>query len=65
MKKPVLNPFLTLTLTLSLPAKHNDAFHCLYINVFSEFEGWSERHGEAEPTLAHLELTENLPLYDK
>jgi len=35
------------------------------INIFGEFEGWSKRPGEAGPTLAHLELTENLPLYDK
>jgi len=28
IKKPVLNP--TLTLTLVLHAKHNDVFHCLY-----------------------------------
>ena len=32
MKKPVLNP--TLTLTLGLPAKHNDVFRCLYKGKF-------------------------------
>ena len=32
MKKPVLNP--TLTLTLHLLAKHIDVFHCLYKGKF-------------------------------
>ena len=32
MKKPVLNP--TLTLTLGLPAKHSDVFYCLYKGKF-------------------------------
>ena len=32
IKKPVLNP--TLTLTLVLRAKHNYVFHCLYEGVF-------------------------------
>ena len=34
MKKPVLNPNLTLTLMLGLPAKHSDVFHCLYKGKF-------------------------------
>ena len=34
MKKPVLNPTLTLSLTLGLPAKHSDVFHCLYKGKF-------------------------------
>ena len=34
MKKPVLNPTLTLTLMLGLPAKHSDIFHCLYKGEF-------------------------------
>jgi len=34
MKKPVLKPTLTLTLTLGLPAKHSDVFHCLYKGKF-------------------------------
>jgi len=34
IKKPVLNPTLTLTLTLVLRAKHNDVFHCLYEGKF-------------------------------
>jgi len=32
IKKPVLNPALTLTLVLH--AKHNDVFHCLYEGKF-------------------------------
>ena len=58
MKKPVLNP--TLTLTLGLPAKHSDVFHCLY-------KGWPSFAGtpaSLAPTLAHLEFTKNLPLYN-
>jgi len=34
MKKPVLNQTLTLTLTLGLPAKHSDVFHCLHKGMF-------------------------------
>ena len=45
--------WITLTQTLSLPAKHSDAFHCLY-KYFWWIWGLSERPGEARPTLAHL-----------
>ena len=34
IKKPALNPTLTLTLTLVLRAKHDDVFHCLYEGKF-------------------------------
>ena len=33
MKKPMLNP--TLTLTLGLPAKHSDVFYCPYKGEFA------------------------------
>ena len=50
MKKPVLN--LTLTLTLGLPAKHSDVFHCLYKgkSLVSSRSERSERPSEAGPT---------------
>ena len=34
-EKLVLNLTLPLTLTLGLPAKHNDVFHCLYEGKFN------------------------------
>ena len=69
MKKPVLNP--TLTLTLGLPAKHSNVFHCLYIDKLLVNQGelglarlCRDAHFTHSPTLAHLELTKNLPLYN-
>ena len=66
MKKPVLNPTLTLTLTLGLPAKHSDVFHCLYKGKFLVCSRRA-RVGPASlaPTLDHLKLTKNLPLYNQ
>jgi len=55
MKKPVLNP--TLTLMLRFLAKHIDVFHCLYKGKL-----WWVL-GELR-LLAHLELIKNLPLYN-
>ena len=46
IKKPVLNP--TLTLTLVLRAKYNDVFHCLYEGKFLVSLRWS-RVGPASP----------------
>ena len=48
MKKPVLNPTLTLTLTLGLPAKHSGVFHCLYKGKFLVSSRWA-RVGPALP----------------
>ena len=58
IKKPMLNP--TLTLTLVLHAKHNDVFHCLYEGKFLMSLRRS-RVGPTSlaPTLAHLKLTLN------
>ena len=63
IKKPVLNP--TLTLTLVLRAKHNDVFHCLYEGKFLvSLRRASVGASEAGPTLDHLKLTKNLPSYN-
>jgi len=48
MKKPVLNP--TLTLTLGLPAKHIDVFHCLYKGKFLVSSRWA-RVGASEASV--------------
>ena len=58
MKKPVLNP--TLALTLRLPAKHSDVFHCLYKGKFLvSLRRARVGASKAGPTLARLELTKN------
>jgi len=47
MKKPVLNPTLTLTLMLGLPAKHSGIFHRLYKGKFLVSSRWA-RVGTSE-----------------
>jgi len=63
MKKPVLN--LTLTLTLGLPAKYSDVFHCLYNKgKFLMSSRWARVGASVPKPLACLELTKYLPLYN-